>query len=363
MAAEQEKAAEQLQCELVDAIEDSEERVIAAIKDMVGGAESLKPKRWSMTAKLQELQAKDVKLLEVVGDGSFGQVWKGTFQQQLVAVKKLKYVSALDSRSIELFKREAAIMQNLNHPYIVHLWGMGMDPANAFICVEFAEGGTLKDFLHKNHGVFPTDHLVALYQNITSALEFTHARGIYHRDIKPENVLLFICPSALSGFTAKLTDFGLSKFKDTGGSSTVGGGAIGTYPYIAPEVLEIDDEDDEKARTEKRERMDWCKVDVYALGVLGFEMFSRVVPFQGLTIRSIFRRVVDEQERPGEIPASAPDAIKEVIRCAWAQNAKDRPNAAQVNNVLTAEVSRAAAAAPRPPPPPSSSRSPFEVSW
>ena len=118
----------------------------AAIKDMAAGAKPLKLKRWSMTAKLQELHAQDVQLLETIGEGTFGMVWKGDYQQQLVAVKKLKNVSALDPKSFEKFKREAAVMQNLNHPCIVHLWGMCMDPANAFICIEFAEGGTLRAY-------------------------------------------------------------------------------------------------------------------------------------------------------------------------------------------------------------------------
>ena len=81
---------EELQNNIVGAVEDMEERLQAAIKDMAAGAKPLKIKRWSMTAKLQELHAQDVQLLETIGEGTFGMVWKGDYQQQLVAVKKLK---------------------------------------------------------------------------------------------------------------------------------------------------------------------------------------------------------------------------------------------------------------------------------
>ena len=157
--------------------------LLAAIEDLAraekGGAAAPPPRRMrrqSMTAKLQELRAEDVEILEVLGEGSFGQVCKGRYQHEFVAVKKLKNVSALSPKAVDQFKREAAVMQKLNHPFVIHIWGMCTDPANAFICVELAERGTLKSYLYGG-GIFPERHLVSLLQNIGVALAFTHEVG------------------------------------------------------------------------------------------------------------------------------------------------------------------------------------------
>ena len=157
--------------------------LLAAIEDLAraekGGAAAPPPRRMrreSMTAKLQELRAEDVEILGVLGEGSFGQVCKGRYQHEFVAVKKLKNVSALSPKAVDQFKREAAVMQKLNHPFVIHIWGMCTDPANAFICVELAERGTLKSYLYGG-GIFPERHLVSLLQNIGVALAFTHEVG------------------------------------------------------------------------------------------------------------------------------------------------------------------------------------------
>ena len=157
--------------------------LLAAIEDLAraekGGAAAPPPRRMrrqSMTAKLQELRAEDVEILGVLGEGSFGQVCKGRYQHEFVAVKKLKNVSALSPKAVDQFKREAAVMQKLNHPFVIHIWGMCTDPANSFICVELAERGTLKSYLYGS-GIFPELHLVSLLQNIGVALAFTHEVG------------------------------------------------------------------------------------------------------------------------------------------------------------------------------------------
>ena len=157
--------------------------LLAAIEDLAraekGGAAAPPPRRMrrqSMTAKLQELRAEDVEILGVLGEGSFGQVCKGRYQHEFVAVKKLKNVSALSPKAVDQFKREAAVMQKLNHPFVIRIWGMCTNPANAFICVELAERGTLKSYLYGG-GIFPELHLVSLLQNICVALAFTHEVG------------------------------------------------------------------------------------------------------------------------------------------------------------------------------------------
>ena len=179
------------------------------------------------------------------------------------------------------------------------------------------------------------------------ALKFVHAHGIYHRDIKPVNILLCRPFSSPSGFDAKMSDFGLAKIKEAAGGSSSAGVSVGTCAYMAPEVLDNDGDpsDDEGAGASGAaeggvSRTDWFKVDVFAFGVVVYEIFARREPFKGLSIVKIVKRVVMEEERPGEIPASASKSIREVIERAWKQKPSDRPHMVDINDVLLAEVDR-----------------------
>ena len=122
---------------------------------------------------------------------------------------------------------------------------------------------------------------------------------------------------------------------------------MGTLAYMPPEVLDDDDDDssDDGAAAAAEEatrptRTDWFKVDVFAFGVVGYEVFARKVPFKGLSSLKIVKRVVQKEERPGEIPASAPKSVKEVIELSWKQKPRDRPHMEHINRALLAELGR-----------------------
>ena len=326
-----------------------------------------KPRRESMTAKLEELRPEDVKTYEVIGEGFFGQVYRGRYQSKWVALKRLKNMAALSGRAIDRFKREAAVMQKLNHPCIVHIWGVCSDPTNAFICVELGDK-TLTKYLYSKAGgggdKIRELMLVSLLENVSCALAFTHQHGICHRDIKPDNVLLVKEASAPGGLAAKLTDFGLAKVKDGSSFSFEdGGGEAGTCAYMAPETFgsgNDDEEDEEEAAAEsaesvgesaesvggggagqdkkKRGRVNRFKADMYSFAVLTYEAYAGRVPFRGLSIVDVITRVKVEGERPGPVPTNAPGSVQEVIRRSWCQDPRDRPHAKQVSKVLAAEL-------------------------
>ena len=325
---------------------------IAGLKINQSEAAPGKLRRQSMTARLEELRSEDVELLEIIGEGSFGQVYKGRYQSKYVAVKKLKNMATLSAKTFERFKREAAVMQKLNHPYVIHIWGMCTDPTNALICVELGDK-TLTSFLYSGRGgdldSLPDLLRVSLLQNVGVALAFTHEHGVYHRDIKPDNVLLVQEAGAPGGMAAKLTDFGLAKFKDElGGSSSAG--AVGTCAYMAPEILDDEGNEEEEevdgdrhAKGGGRGHLDFFKADMFSFGVLAYEIYAQRNPFPRLNIAAIYKRVVVKGERPGPIPAKAPKSVQEIIRLSWSQDPRERPHAKQVSKVLTAELKAAEA--------------------
>ena len=115
---------------------------------------------------------------------------------------------------------------------------------------------------------------------------------------------------------------------------------MGTLAYMPPEVLGNDDEPSDDEGAAAATRMDWFKADVFSFGVVAYEAFARQVPFKGLTLPKIFIRVVQKEQRPGEIPASAPKSVKEVIELSWKQKPRDRPHMEHINRALLAELGR-----------------------
>ena len=180
---------EELQSNLADAVEDSEARVIQAIRELKLSSAQPGPRRMrleAMTAQLQELDEGDVQRLdEVLGQGSFGVVHKGMFQRQPVAIKTLNNMASLNPKSVQLFKREAAVMQTLDHPNVIRIWGMGnkAKTGSMFICLEFGDLGTLSKYLYgQEEGfVFDVSVLTGVCQDMSAGLTFALAKNVKRR--------------------------------------------------------------------------------------------------------------------------------------------------------------------------------------
>jgi serine/threonine protein kinase len=250
-------------------------------------------------------------LLDVLGKGGMATVYRA-YQLNVgreVAMKLLSPDLAEEPEFISRFQHEAQLAAGLQHPNIVAVHDFGRAGAYTYLVMRLMEGGNLDHLL--NGGRLSTDRVIQLTGQIASALDYAHARGIVHRDLKPTNVLLDV-----SG-NAALTDFGIAKL--VGGDQITGltaaGTVMGTPTYMAPEQWRSEPVD---ART-----------DIYALGVMIFQMLAGRVPFASETPHGLMYQHLDAPPPPlRAIRPDLPLAVEPVLRKALAKHRQERPASA-----------------------------------
>ena len=203
--------------------------------------------------------------------------------------------------SLERFKREILLAAKLQHPHIVPLHSAGESKGLPYFTMPFVEGESLRVRLAR-HGELPVNDAIRILREIASALAYAHEHGIVHRDIKPDNVLL-------SGGSAMVTDFGVAKALSASSNAEHGGVtslgiALGTPAYMAPEQAMADPAIDHRA-------------DIYAFGVLAYELLTGQPPFVGRTPQNLLAAHVSESpESIGRRRTSLPPALSAlVMRC------------------------------------------------
>ena len=202
------------------------------------------------------------RLVERIGEGGMGEVWKAhdANLDRPVAIKMLLRGSLSDATSKERFRHEARVLSRLSHPGVATVFDFDSEGGHDFLVMEYVSGGTLESRLAM--GLLPLPSVLQLGVALADALENAHRQGVLHRDLKPGNVML------TSEGHPKILDFGLAVLLSGGkatGRITQSGTIVGSIPYMAPEQLfgEADD----------------TRTDVYALGVLLFEMVTGQRPF------------------------------------------------------------------------------------
>lgn len=203
-------------------------------------------------------------LLEEIGSGGIGSVYKAHDLQsgQFVAVKRLKSeVVAQEPDMVARFKREAEALRDLDHPNIVKLIEYIEENGINYLVMEYVEGGSLQERLKHNRRM-PILEVIGIAMDLADALTRAHRMRIIHRDIKPANVLLN--PVGIP----KLADFGLARL-DSPDKITQSGVTLGTPLYLPPEVLKGNSADE--------------RADIWAFGVLLYEMLTGTLPFEGDT--------------------------------------------------------------------------------
>jgi len=223
----------------------------------------------------------------VVGKGGMGEVYRGLdlTSQTEVAIKVL-HPSLVDNDTYTArFHREARAMQVLNHPGIARFRDSGIEESTYYLVIDYVDGIALSDYL-KEKGALPYEEARRLLKALAVALDYAHIQGIVHRDIKPSNVML----KTGTLIQPVLMDFGVAKITDSTTHLT-GSGAIGTIDYMAPEQIMSAQEVTATA-------------DIYALGVMAFEMLTGKKPFEGGPAQVMFAHL---QQPPPNPLAMAPD--------------------------------------------------------
>jgi len=228
-----------------------------------------------------------------------------------VAVKVLRPELAA-ALGAERFTREIRIAARLQHPHILPLLDSGQAEGFLYYVMPYVEGQSLRDRIARE-GELPVHEAVRILVEITDALGFAHAQGVVHRDIKPDNVML-------SGRHALVMDFGVAKaLSEATGRQTIttAGVALGTPSYMAPEQATADPNLDHR-------------VDIYAVGVVAYELLTGRTPFAGLTPQQVLAAHVTETPDPmTRYRPSLSPALQAVIMRCLAKHPADRWQTAQ----------------------------------
>ncbi len=256
------------------------------------------------------------RILEKLGGGGMGVVYKAedTKLGRLVALKFLPDELFQDRHAAERFRQEARAASALNHPHICTIHDIDEHDGRQFIVMELLEGQTLKR--HIAGRPMETEQVAKLGIQIAEALETTHAKGIVHRDIKPANV--FVMDSS----QVKVLDFGLAKLLRPVSEITLTQAftepqsAAGTLPYMAPEQLRGQEVD---ART-----------DIYALGVVLFEMATGQRPFRDELPTQLSDAILHRPPpAPGRLNLSLPPKLEDLILKCLAKDPENRYQSAR----------------------------------
>src|SRR5436190_11510768 len=267
-----------------------------------------------LRAQLEHHLASTYSLERELGGGGMSRVFVASDKAlgRRVVIKVLPPELA-EGVSVDRFKREIQLAAQLQHPHILGVISAGEVDGLPYYTMPYVDGHSLRARLAAT-GQIPIGEIVAILRDVTKALAYAHDHGIVHRDIKPDNVLL-------TGGSAVVSDFGIAKAivaartPSRGATLTQLGSALGTPQYMAPEQAAADPDVDHRA-------------DIYALGVMAYEMLAGHPPFTG-SPRKLLAAHLGETPQPitGSRPDTPPELAEMVMR-ALAKDAGDRPQTA-----------------------------------
>jgi hypothetical protein len=281
---------------------------VAAIIDSVGGP----------GPSLEGLTLGRFRVVERIGSGGMGAVYRAEDVQlrRMVALKFPLLGRDVTGAARVHMLREARAAGALDHPNLCPIYEVGESDAGPFFAMPLYVGCTLKDRLASG-GALPLHDALDIVAQLAAGLACAHRAGIVHRDIKPGNVML------LADGTLKLLDFGLARSTET--SVAASEGIVGTIHYMAPEQI-------------RAERID-ARTDLWALGVLLYEMVAGVRPFDGATAAHVLDAILHAEPRPlRAIDPAIPSDVEALVHALLAKDAAGRP--ATAGDVIRAVVAR-----------------------
>jgi serine/threonine-protein kinase len=267
-------------------------------------------------------------LLEVLGEGAMGRIYRARQADldRMIAIKVLHKHLGGEDRVARRFHREARAASRLSHPNSVQILDYGSENGILYIAMELLEGEDLQAVLDHDPPPSPA-RIATILVPVLRAVDEAHRAGIVHRDLKPENVILWADRSGREH--VKVCDFGIAKILDGEGNSiTVDGFVCGTPQYMAPEQARGDVIDH--------------RVDVYAAGVVLYQMLCGKVPFSGETALGIItKHLTDDPVPPSQRNPDrfVPTVLESVAMKAMSKAAVDRyQTAGEMADALTAAV-------------------------
>ena len=266
-----------------------------------------------------------------LGEGGMGEVYRATDSKlkREVAIKVLPAAFTADPERLARFEREAQLLAQLHHPHIASIFGLEESGGVRALVMELVDGPTLAERLAQ--GPLPVEEALAIARQIAEALEAAHERGIVHRDLKPQNIKTALDTLTGAGGTVKVLDFGLAKAMDSaGGSSSADparsptlmnsptltaagtqlGVILGTAAYMAPEQAR-------GGAVDKR-------ADIWAFGVVLYEMLAGGSLFAGDTVTDTLAGVLKTEIDFSRLPASLPPELRRLLRRCLERNPKNR---------------------------------------
>src|SRR5215472_2219872 len=237
---------------------------------------------------------------EPIGRGGMATIYRAVDLRmgRVVAAKILREVYSTDPKFVTRFQREARAASALAHPNIVQVFDYGQSGENYYIVMEFVDGSDLRRYLKKT-GPLSNERVVEIAHDVALGLGAAHKLGIVHRDVKPQNIMLN------DQGLVKLTDFGIaSMYKDAEAERlTTTGMTLGTVQYYAPEQAQGE--------------VVSPAADVYALGIVMYEMLTGRTPFDGDTpVAVAMRHIQDLPEPPSAYnPRITPGLERIILRC------------------------------------------------
>lgn len=255
----------------------------------------------SSYAPVPRIQNEDIQTMEFIGAGSYGTVRKGKWisQNKLIAIKRLPTINPNE--------REIEVLTFLRHKNIILFYGIVVDAAGYGIVTEFAEHGSLWDYLRSKHAERLNNEIVLSWAlNIAEGMEYLHftaPQSVIHRDLKSKNVVIS------TDMVCKLCDFGSSKFHE----NTIKQSSIlaGTMAWMAPEVI--------------KESIVSISSDTYSFGIVLWELLTCKAPYDDMENLQVAWVVTMKGERP-HIPNECPKEFKVLIQSCWKEDPSSRPN-------------------------------------
>jgi len=248
----------------------------------------------------------EYKIIESLGQGGFSQIYKASAPDGKRVILKFPEASLLgDPATYERFRRESAIGQKLDHPAIPRVIALGKSPDGVFLVLEYVEGKTLRSYIWDN-APLPLEDALSIGEQLADTVDYLHDHEVYHRDLKPENIIV--------GADGKIhiIDFGSALVEGTRRVTWgLGSNALGTPDYMSPEQIQGKRGD---ART-----------DVYAMGIILYEMLTGSVPYRGDNALSVMNQhLTGTPTPPRKLRPSIPPGVEAIVLKAIRRNPDQR---------------------------------------